>query len=262
MSGADTNSIVALPSDYNGLVKLIVALLMLRMALPAQAPAPVHIEYSCPTEDVESFGLGCTPEDPCAVFLELAAVEAVGAKLFLAGNVHTETTTLYGIVLQSEDGGKSWTEPVKRLRSAAFDQIEFLDFSRGWISGAIIEPLPRDPFLLLTTDGGTSWKQQAIFEEPRFGSIAQLWFDSAEHGEMVIDSDGTPPRHERYESNTGGESWEMKESTANAIHLKTNKSAAWRVRADAASKTFHVERHGSSGWETVASFVIHVADCK
>lgn len=235
---------------------------MLRMALLAQTPAPERVEYSCPTEDVESFGLGCTPEDPCAVFLELASVEAVGAKLFLVGNLHTETTTLYGIVLQSEDAGKTWTEPVKRLRSAALDQIEFLDFSRGWISGAVIEPLPRDPFLLLTTDGGASWKQHAIFEEPRFGSIAQFWFDSAEHGELVIDSNGTPPRHERYESNTGGENWEMKESTAAAIHLKTNKSAAWRVRADAATKTYRVERRGSSGWETVASFVIHVADCK
>lgn len=235
---------------------------MLGIALRAQTQAPVRVEYACPSEDIESFGLGCAPEDPCAVFLDIASVEAVGAKVFLSGNLHTETTTLYGIILASEDGGKTWTEPVKRVRSAAFDQIEFLDFSKGWISGQIIEPLPRDPFLLLTTDGGTSWTERALFEEPRFGSIAQFWFDSPEHGELVLDSDGTPPRHERYESNTGGASWEMKESTTEAIHLKTNKSAGWRVRADAATKAYHVERRASSSWETVASFVIHVADCK
>jgi photosystem II stability/assembly factor-like uncharacterized protein len=134
--------------------------------------------------------------------------------LFLAGNLHTGTTTLFGVVMVSEDGGKTWTEPVKRVRSAAFDQIEFLDFAKGWISGQIIEPLARDPFLLLTRDGGKTWAQRALFEDPRYGSIGQFWFDSPEHGELVIDTEGGNPRHERYESNTGGESWEMKETTA------------------------------------------------
>jgi photosystem II stability/assembly factor-like uncharacterized protein len=244
------------------LVKSVAALLILSCVLKAQTQAPVRVEYACPAEDVESFGVGCSPDDPSAVFLEIASVEAVGAKLFLAGNLHAETTTLYGIVLESEDGGKSWTEAVKRVRSAAFEQIEFFDFSRGWISGQIIEPLARDPFMLLSADGGTSWTERPLFDEPRFGSIAQFWFDSPQHGELVLDSDGEPPRHERYESNTGGESWEMKQSTTEAIHLKTNKSTAWRVRADAATKTYHVERRAGSSWETVASFLIHVADCK
>ena len=243
-------------------MKPAAALLLLGILLQAQTEGPIRVDYACPAEDIEAFGLGCSPDDPCAVFLEIASVEAVGSKLFLTGNLHTDRTTLYGLLLASEDGGRTFAEPVKRLRSAALDQIEFLDGSRGWISGQSIEPLPRDPFLLLTEDGGTTWTNRPLFEEPRFGSIGQFWFDTQEHGELVLDSDGTPARHERYESNTGGASWELKESTKEPIHLKTGRNAGWRVRADGATKTFHVEKRAGSAWETVSRFVIQVAECK
>ena len=39
------------------------------------------------------------------------------------------------ILLASDDGGKTWTEPVPRLRAAALDQIQFIDLQTGWISG-------------------------------------------------------------------------------------------------------------------------------
>ena len=123
------------------------------------AQTPFHPEYNCPAEDIDSFGLSCSPEEPCAVFLELSAVESTGDKLFVAGNLHTERTTLYGVVLSSDDGGKTWTEPVMRLRAAALEQIQFVDATTGWISGQTIEPLPRDPFMLLTTDARSKHPQ-------------------------------------------------------------------------------------------------------
>jgi hypothetical protein len=233
-------------------------------ALARAADPPVKIEYACPAEDIESFGLSCSSEDPCAVFLELSSVEAVGATLFLAGNLHTQSATLYTVLLASEDGGKTWTEPVKRMRAAALEQIQFIDFSNGWISGQIIEPLPRDPFLLLTTDGGKTWRQRPIVEESRFGSIAQFWFESKTTGELVLDhAERGAVRHEIYQSSTGGESWEVRESTTKPVTLKGLKEqSTWRVRADGVSKSYHLERRASANWELVASFAIHVADCK
>jgi photosystem II stability/assembly factor-like uncharacterized protein len=222
------------------------------------AQSPVHLEYACPVEDVDSFGLSCTSEDACAVFLELSAVESAGGSLYVAGNLHTERTTLYGILLASEDGGKSWTEPLKRLRAAALEQIQFVDPSTGWISGQAIEPLPRDPFLLITTDGGKTWRQKNIFEESQFGSIGQFWFDSKTAGRLTIDHSG---RHDVYETNTGGENWEMKESSSRPISLKgRTENAALRLRPD--GKLYHVERRDGTAWSPVANFTIHVADCK
>ena len=208
----------------------------------------------------------CSMEDPCAVFLELSSVEAVGARLFLSGNLHTASTTLYSILLTSEDGGKTWAEPERRLRAAVLEQIQFFDFQHGWVSGQSIEPLPRDPFLLLTNDGGKTWRQRPVFEDSTFGSISQFWFDSPSTGELVVNRpQATRARFERYESLTGGESWEPRETSGTAIRLRKAAARAdtgWRMRADAATKTYGIERAGAPNWEIVASFFIHVADCQ
>ena len=225
------------------------------------AQSPAKIEYACPPEDIDSFGLSCSPDDPCRVFLELSSIEATGAKMFVAGDLHTESTTLYGVLLASEDGGKTWTEPLKRIRAAALEQIEFIDLAKGWISGQSIEPLPRDPFLLITEDGGKTWRQKMLFEDSIFGAITQFWFDSPTTGELVLDRDvNGRAAHERYQTNTAGESWELEESAAKPVNLKSRKDPTWRLRAD--GKMYQAQRRSSAGWETVASFSIAVADCK
>ncbi len=254
---------------YNGKLlraqlRAFAALLVFTLVLAAQSP--VRVEYACPAEDTESFGLTCSADDPCPVFLELASVEAAGARFLVSGNLHTETTTLYGILLASDDGGKTWTEPVPRLRAAALDQIQFIDLQTGWISGQRIEPLPQDPFLLLTSDGGKTWRQRPLFDETRFGSIAQFWFESRTTGELVFDrSQGSSTLQELYETMTGGESWMPTEVSRRAIQLKKARpkdSAAWRARADAATKTYHIERRAADKWESIASFLIEIADCQ
>jgi photosystem II stability/assembly factor-like uncharacterized protein len=240
----------------------LIWVLMFGLALSAEEP--LRIEYQCPREDIQSFGLACSEDDPCAVFLELSSVQALGAKLFAAGNLHTELTTLYSILLTSDDGGATWMEAYPRQRSAALEQVQFLDFEHGWISGQVIEPLPKDPFMLLTTDGGKTWRSSPLFEESRFGSISQFSFDSPSTGELVFErSKGDAARYELYQTQTGGSDWMPEETSPTPIHLKTPaKPSAWRVRADAATKTYRVERGAGASWEAVASFTIHVADCK
>src|SRR5947207_984041 len=124
--------------------RVLTSAVMFACLLAAQEISKV--EYACPEDDVRDFGLTCSEDEPCPVFLELAAVEASGSTAFLSGNLHTDQTTLFGILLATEDGGKTWTEPAKRLRSASLDQIQFADFQHGWVSGVKLEPLPRDPF--------------------------------------------------------------------------------------------------------------------
>jgi hypothetical protein len=237
------------------------AALSLILALGLAAQPPVKVAYDCSPEDAEQFGMTCSEDQPCAVYLELASAEANANTVFVTGNLHTREVTLFSVLLSSEDGGATWGEAHERIRSAALEQIDFVDLQTGWVSGESIDPLARDPFLLLTTDGGKTWRRKLVFEDTKFGTISQFHFDSRTNGEMVIDaSQGKTVRQELYGTMTGGESWEIKQVSNTPLRLPHH-AGSWRVRADAASDTYRLERGEGQNWETMASFLIHVADC-
>ena len=83
----------------------------------------------------------------------MTAAEAAGNRVLITGNLHTSDTTLFSLLLASDDGGLTWTEPaMPRMRNAALEQIEFWDPQTGWISGESIDPLARES--LFDVDGG------------------------------------------------------------------------------------------------------------
>jgi photosystem II stability/assembly factor-like uncharacterized protein len=209
--------------------------------------------------------LGCSEDDPCPIYLELANVEAIGNKIFLSGNLHTPTTTLYSVLLESEDAGATWIEPHPRTRSSGLDQIQFVDFQNGWISGANLQGAPRDPFLLITTDGGKTWSERPIFEESRVAAIERFWFDSPEHGMLLIDAQLDNGKHELYETHTGGENWAMQPASAQPIRSPKEKQSGalgWRIRTDATTHSYVIEKSENNRWQKVASFLVNVATCK
>src|ERR1035438_9493937 len=67
---------------------------------------PMVAPFRCTEEDIRSAGLGCSEQDPCPVYLELAAVESTGLRIFAAGNIHAATATLYTVLLGSDDNGQ------------------------------------------------------------------------------------------------------------------------------------------------------------
>jgi hypothetical protein len=246
-------------------VRSRLCLLLFPLLLAAQDAT--RVEYSCTAGDVERFGLICSEDEPCDVFLELVSAEGVGSTIFAAGNLHTLNTTLYGVLLVSGDGGKTWTEPNPRIESAALDQVEFADFQHGWASGVMEEPLARDPFFLSTADGGKTWRRRPLFPETHYGSIQQFWFDSARTGQLIFErSQGSRSIFEIYETTNGGDTWTIKESGVKNPRLEkapTKDGATWRIRTDAASKTNRIERRAARGaWETVASFAVRAGVCK
>ncbi len=237
--------------------------------LPAllAAQEPVRVEYACPPADIERFGLTCSEQEPCDVFLELAAAEGVGSTIFAAGNLHTVNATLYGVLLVSGDGGQSWREPNPRIPAAALDQIQFPDFQHGWISGVTLDPLAHDPFFLVTSDGGKTWRRRPVFNETHYGSIQQFWFDSAKSGELILERpQGSTSVYEAYETTNGGDTWTILESGSRSPRLSkapAKDAASWRVRADATSKTNRIERRNArGGWETLARFTVRAGACK
>jgi hypothetical protein len=243
------------------------ALLACVVLLSAQTPLentgkPLRVPFECIAADTDAAGLGCSEDAPCPVFLELSSVEAAGNKIFLAGNLHTSTTTLYSILFASEDAGKTWAEPHPRIRFAGLDQIEFIDFQNGWIAGANLASTPRDPFLLLTTDGGKTWRERPIFEETRVAVIEHFRFDSPENGSLLIDARLDNNLRELYETRTGGESWSMKQAAKAISFPMPIKTPGWRLRTDASTHSFDLEKSDGAHWQKVASFLVNVGACK
>jgi hypothetical protein len=244
---------------------------------PAEPPAeslslvnsgkPMTVDYHCGEEDIRLAGLSCTAEEPCPVFLELASVEAVGNRIFVAGNIHSSSTTLASVLLASDDAGKTWREPHERIRLAGLDRIQFIDFENGWVGGEVQHPLPRDPFLLVTGDGGKSWQAHPIFAEPQFGSILQFAFSSRANGSLVIDRGrtGESGRYELYETPNAGESWMLRQTDERPMQIKRASATAnadWRLRADAASKSYRIERRTGDVWHGVAAFTVGMRACQ
>jgi hypothetical protein len=240
---------------------------------PVEAPPlqntgkPMIVDYRCSADDIRLSGLSCTNDDPCPIFLELASVEAVGNRIFAAGNIHTSSTTLYSVLLASGDAGKTWREPHERLRLAGLERIQFIDFENGWVAGEVQHPLPRDPFLLATSDGGKTWQAHAIFAEPQFGAILQFSFSSRSNGSLVIDRGrtGESGRYELYETPNAGDTWMLRQTNEQPIQIKRAALAAdadWRLRADAASKSYRIERRVGGGWRAVAAFSVSIGGCK
>lgn len=251
------------------------ALALLAAAAIAQTPerprvarpgAPVRIPVACGLDEVRAFGLTCPADSPCPVYLELVGVASTGVRLFLTGNLHTEDATLYSLLLATEDGGKTWQEPHGRIRSAVLDQAQFLDLENGWIAGRRLVGFPRDPFLLVTRDGGKTWQERPVYSETRAGAIEAFAFDSKTHGLLWIDrsiaADGA--RYEVLESETGGESWAVREAGAKppAGPRRSASAAGWRLRVEAAAKTYRLERRTGERWERVASFLVQPGECK
>lgn len=236
--------------------------LLLLSLVPMLAQAPVHVDYTCTQADFDSFGLSCSEEQPCPVFFEVSAVDAFGSRIVVAGDIHTATTTLYGVVLTTEDGGAGWNEAFTRPRSTAFEQLQIIG-DHGWLSGQRLEPLPKDPFLLITSDGGKNWRERPIFEETRFGSIAQFRFETTLSGELIFDdSVGKAVHQELYATKTGGDNWDLRQTGTKALHLKPVSDAAWIVTAPPGSKTYLIEHAVGGKKQAFARFLIHIGDCK
>lgn len=232
-------------------------------APPKPAPAPSLPPAVCADAEIAEFGLECTTEEPCPVYLEIAGVAQAGARLFVTGNLHTATATLWSLLAVSEDGGRTWIEPHSRIRGAALDLLQFTDPLNGWAAGQVAGALPKDPFLLKTTDGGQSWRRFGVFEDSSYGVIEHFHFESKTQGSLVVNRRGARnQRYQRLESMTGGDSWMMREVSPTPIAAPKPRPAEWRVRVDAAARVHRIERRQDAGWAAVSSFPIAGGQCK
>lgn len=225
---------------------------------------PIRVPFACKSENLDWAGLACSDDDPCSIYLELNAVAAAGKSVFLAGDLHVESATLSSILLASNDGGLTWKEPAARIRGAALDQLQFYDGQHGWAAGETVYPLARDPFFLITSDGGESWRNRAVADEGGPGSIQRFAFDSPQHGEVLIDGGkgAEGGRYKRYESDTGGDSWSMRSATDSAPKMPGARAADADYRTVASKDVYRIEKRTGGNWSSIAAFAVGVASCK
>ena len=229
---------------------------------------PMAVAFACSDDDMQWAGMSCTEDEPCPVYLELSEMETVGNRILVVGDIHTESTTLYSLLLSSEDGGATWQEPYQRMRGAGLNHIQLIDFQNGWISGETVVPVARDPFFLITSDGGKSWRLRPVLAEGMGGAIRQFHFASVSSGMMVIDrmESEDASRYELFETPNGGETWMIRQTSEKPITLPQaaagGAGAGWRVRADSRSKSFAIEKQEGEKWNPVASFLVQLAPCK
>jgi hypothetical protein len=228
---------------------------------------PMRVAYACAEEDLQWAGMSCTADEPCTIYLELSSVAANGKRILVAGNVHSSSATLGSVLLLSDNSGATWKEPAPRIRGSALDQLQFYNPQTGWAAGETQYPLTRDPFFLLTTDGGVSWHPRPVGEEDSAGSVQRFWFDSAQHGEAIVDAGkaSTDGRYLSYDSETGGENWTLAGKSDRLPKLRRAPAAAenpeWRLGPSKDGKASQVEQRVAGRWTPVASFLIEVANC-
>jgi photosystem II stability/assembly factor-like uncharacterized protein len=239
----------------------IVAFLAVAL-LRAQAQEPFHLAFTCTEEDTREAGLTCAEDEPCPVYLELSGVEAFLNRIFVVGNLHTSEATLYSILLASDDNGKTWTEPVERIRFASLEQIQFIDFQNGFIGGAHLQGVPRDPFFLITHDGGKTWQRRPVFEDSHFGVIEKFWFDSLTNGTLLID---TKQQHELFITETGGSSWSLEQSGKQVIrfpHPSRAPDQSVRLRPEAKTHGYRLEKRQGDKWSGIGDFPVDAGKCR
>ena len=229
---------------------------------------PLTVPLDCAYDHFDRAGIVCSDVTPCELLLELTAVEAAGEKVFVVGNVHTASATVSSVLLDSDDGGKTWGEAVERYSGAALESIRFVSETHGWATGQQRElDSSSKPVLLATHNGGKRWDRYPISkDEEHTGSILEFYFDSEEHGLLIVDRDtvaGDP--FELYESMNGGRSWLIRQITSRKPRLRnrppTQPESEWRVREDAAEGDYKIEQRREGEWAVQSGFAVDLGAC-
>lgn len=225
------------------------------------AEAQQKVAFSCNEEDLTAAGMSCSDQYPCPIYLELSDVTGSGKRAALVGNLHGPSATLHSVLLLSDDGGATWKEPSARISGAALEQVEFFDAQHGFAAGESQVPLARDPFFLTTSDGGVTWKQKQISEEGGAGAVHRFFFDTPEHGEVIVDDRRT---YTLYESRNAADSWNVVSRGSQIPRLRRAPAvddADYRISTDSRTHSFTIEKREGGKWNRIASFLIQVANC-
>lgn len=230
--------------------------------------APMSIPFDCDKEDLTAAGMSCTDDARCPIYVDLGALSISGAMLAIGGNIHGPSVTLGSTLLLSEDAGMHWTEKAPRVSGAAIEDVQVMEGGRVFAAGETQVPLARGAFVLSEADG--KWRTSLLTDEESPGAVQRIWFDSPDHGQVVVDAGRTAwsSRYVTYQTRNAGESWAEsgKSPRLPAIHRGSAvEDPDYRISSNAVTKSFVLEKrttaNGRTRWSPVASFLVQIAAC-
>ncbi|MBI1355370.1 MAG: hypothetical protein GC160_13570 [Acidobacteria bacterium] len=233
---------------------------------------PVEVDALCQNDTLLQAGLSCTPRSPCRLELELIWAQEVGDRLLVGGSVRTAEGALESILLASDDGGGSWTEPVERTPAATLDAAQFVDNLIGWVGGQrAVDAAVSEPFLLYTDDGGNTFSTRPVRsgDESEEGFILEMQFDAEDHGYLILERpNAAVDPFALFETYNGGRSWSIRQIVAERPAIP---GARRRTRAAAAGPELRLtttadgnialERRSGADWARLARFRIPLGSC-
>ncbi len=93
----------------------------------------------------------------------------------------------------------------------------------------------------------------------------QFFFITKSTGSLILDR-GQGSGQERYallQSEDGGQSWTIRQRSAKPLRVpQAPPAVSWRVRADAASRSYRIERLQGDQWSLIAAFAVNLDACK
>src|SRR5438874_7916004 len=105
-------------SRYSILLLVISTAFAQDSAVLSNNGGPMRVPYACSEDDLQWAGMSCNEDEPCTIYLEFSSIVPNGRKIFVAGNLHSNSATLSSVLLMSEDSGATWKESAPRVRGA------------------------------------------------------------------------------------------------------------------------------------------------
>ena len=90
-------------------------------------------------------------------------------------------------MLVSDDAGKNLDRSSRRIPGARLRTFSFSISKRVGSAATSCIPDARDPFFLISSDGGKSWRRRPVYSEPKTGAIERFRFTSKKSGQMMVD---------------------------------------------------------------------------
>jgi len=119
------------------------AALLLSLGIGLRGESAVN--YDCPSEDIEQFGLTCSEDEPCTVLLELRRPMLRATGSWLPESSHSRRDAAQFVAGERRRRGyvDRAVDPDAQ-RGAGADRV--LGRPTGWVSGESINPLARNRF--------------------------------------------------------------------------------------------------------------------